>query len=431
MKALWLTLLVAAAPASAQDTLRLPALQDAAVQQDPRARQLLLQEAATELRLRNIAAERLPSLTFLGEASHQSEVPGIPIELPGMEIPQPPKSRYEAAVNVEQLLYDGGVLSRRRAAEEAHLRAERARIAAALHPLRSEVNQAFFRALLLQARTEETALLIADLEARLDMLRTQVREGSALPGDTAVVRAEMLRAAQNHSEAAADRRAALAVLAQLTDVQITEGDVLQLPDLAEAVRRIQAVVAPYDTAARMHPRYSVFDAEREQLEQQSSLVQARAQPQISAFGQLAYGRPGPKQFTDEFHEYWLAGVRLRWQPWNWGTTAREREVLRIQQDVVHAEEASFTEQLRREVQDDVQTIERLQSAVALDEQIIALREQVERQARAQLAERVMTPADYVDVRTDLQEARLALQRHRVELAQARAHYLTTLGVGPR
>ena len=73
-------------------------------------------------------------------------------------------------------------------------------------------------------------------------------------------------------------------------------------------------------------------------------------------------------------------------------------------------------------------MERLQAAIQTDEQIIALRAQVERQARAQLAERAITPAAYVDVRTDLKEARLAQQRHRVELARARAQYLTTLGI---
>lgn len=436
MKAIWITVFVLAAPviatpADAQDTLRLPVLQEAAVRQDPRAVQLLLQETATELRLRTLAAERLPSLTVRGDASHQSEVPGIPIELPDAQVPQPPERRYEAALEVEQLLFDGGVLSRRRAEEQARLRSERARIAAALHPLRSEVNQAFFRSLLLQSRIEEATLLIADLEARLELIRTQVREGTALPGDTAVVRAEMLRAEQNLDEAATDRRAALAILARLTDMRITDGDVLEVPDLEEAVRRIQSAVEPTDSALRIHPRYAAFEAEREQLRQQSLVLRSQTRPQVSAFGQLAYGRPGLKQFTDEFHEYWLAGVRLRWQPWNWGSNGRDREVLRIRQEIVRTEEAAFAEQLRREVEDEVQTVERLESAIAIDERIIALREQVERQARAQLTERAITPAEYVDVRTDLQEARLALRRHRIELAQARAQYLTTLGARPR
>lgn len=126
-----------------------------------------------------------------------------------------------------------------------------------------------------------------------------------------------------------------------------------------------------------------------------------------------------------------SGFQFRWQPWNWGTTSRERDVLRIQQEIVRTEEAAFTEQLRRDVQDEVQTIARLQDAVALDQRIIALREQVERQARAQSTERAITPAESIEVRTDFQEPRLALHRHHVELAHARAQYLTTLGVALR
>jgi outer membrane protein TolC len=429
MNAIWLAALVFVSPAGAQDTLRLGVLQREAVERDPRARQIALQEAATELRLLDLAVERVPGFTVHGEATHQSEVPSLPIEQPGRMIPQPPKRRYETALDVEQLLYDGGALQRRRATEEARLRAELARVAAALHPLRSEVNQAFFRALLLQARGEEVNLLIADLAARLEVLRVQVRQGAALPGDTAVLRAEILKAEQNRSEVAADYRAAVALVGELTGVQITGADVLELPNLADEVRLARAAADP-GGATRVHPRYAVFDAQREELRQQLLVVQAEVRPQVFAFGQLAYGRPGPKQFTDELHEYWLAGVRLRWRPWTWGATRRQREQLRLQQQILDTEEAAFTAQLRRETTDEIQRIASLEAAVVLDAQILALREQVERQARAQLAERVITPAQYVDVRTDLQEARVAQRRHRIELEQARAQYLVTLGVVP-
>ena len=52
----------AAVPAVAQDTLRLPALQRAAVAHDPRAQQLELLASASVLRLRNLSAAWLPSL---------------------------------------------------------------------------------------------------------------------------------------------------------------------------------------------------------------------------------------------------------------------------------------------------------------------------------------------------------------------------------
>lgn len=430
--------LVVAAPAAAQEQLCLPELQQTAVERDPRTRQLALQESATERRVRNIDAERLPALTLVGQGHYQSEVPSVPIDQPGISIPEPPKSRYEARLDVEQLLYDGGRLSRERDVEEAHLRTELARITAELYPLRAEVNQAFFRALLLQERLDEIEALTEDLRARLTLLRAQVREGTALPGDTAVVRAELLGAEQKRSEALADRRAALSVLAELVGRPIRDDDVLVLPDLAPEVAHVRGAAEPSELepeapqeapiVSREHPRYAVFEARREQLERQASLIEAQTLPRVSAFGEFGYGRPGLQQFTSDLHDYWLAGLRVRWQPWNWGTTKRDREILRIQQEIVDTEEAAFTDRLRRDVEDDVETMDRLRTTVATDDRIIALREQVERQASVQLAERAITPAEYVDIRTDLQEARLARQRHIVELAQARARFLTDLGI---
>lgn len=401
-----------------QDTLRLGALQDAAVQRDPRARQAQMQARATELRLRNLDAERLPRLGVRAEATRQSEVASLPIEMPGVEVPEPPKSRFEAAVEAQVTLWDGGVLASRREVERARLQAAQAQLAAQLHPLRMEVAEAFFAAFLLQERMAEAGTLLDDLEARLAMVRAQLRAGAALPGDTAALRAELLGAAQQRDELAADRRAALRVLAQLTGRDAGEADVLALPDLDDRM----GVDGPH------HPQYAVFAAERARLEREAALVRARTQPQVSAFGQLAYGRPGLAQFRDDLHEYWIGGVRVRWQPWDWGAAGREGQVLQVQRQMVDTEEAAFTARLGREVADELAALPRLRDALAADDRIVALREQVERQARVQLEERAITAAAYVDARTDLQEARVARQRHRVELARAQARYLTTLGV---
>ncbi|HEY7480714.1 MAG TPA: TolC family protein, partial [Gemmatimonadales bacterium] len=87
--------------------------------------------------------------------------------------------------------------------------------------------------------------------------------------------------------------------------------------------------------------------------------------------------------------------------------------------------------LARAVVTDLEDITRLKAALADDERIVALRTEVERQGRAQFDEGAITTPDYVETRTDVLEARLTLERHRVELAQARSRYLTTLGITPR
>jgi outer membrane protein TolC len=370
--------------------------------------------------LRNLAVQRYPQLTTNGEATYQSEVASIPVNIPGVEVPEPPKARVEAALNADLLLYDGGALEARRAAERAQLAAEKAEIAATLYPLRAEVSQSFFSALLLQERMRESATLIEELEARLALVRSRVLAGAALPGDTAALRADLLRVQQQRQELAAERRVALLVLGRLTGREISGADVLVLPELASE-RMASAELRP-------HPQYEVFAARGEALERQAAVIRARSRPQASAFGKLAYGRPGLQQFTDEFHEYGLVGIRVRWTPWDWGANRRERQELRLQREILDTEEAAFAERLRRQVERPLAAITRLREALETDERIIALREQIVRQTRAQFDERAVTAAQYVDALTDLEAARVARLRHRVELVQARADYLNILGV---
>ena len=418
-----------ARPLAAQDTLRLPALQRAAVEHDPRARQADLLAHQTALRLRNLATERMPQLSVTGEATYQSEVTSIPLSIPGTMIPQPPHGRFEVALNADWLIYDGGANAARRAAERAELAAASARLAAELEPLRMEVNEAFFSALALQEGAAEVGTLIDDLAARLEQAREGVRAGAALPGDTAAILAELLAAVERQRSLAAERTAWLSVLARLGGRGIDERAVLVLPVLTDEVARVRAAVAADDRSVMLaHPQFAALDAQREQLERQSDAVRAQSRPHSSAFGSLAFGRPGYEQFTDELHDYWIGGIRFRWAPLDWGRTRRERAVLDVQREIIDSREAAFVERLARESEQPLATMDRLRSTIETDDRIIELRAQVVRQARTQFEERAITAASYVDALTDLERARVTRALHRVQLAQAEATYLTMLGI---
>jgi outer membrane protein TolC len=158
---------------------------------------------------------------------------------------------------------------------------------------------------------------------------------------------------------------------------------------------------------------------------------AQEKPRVSAFGRVGYGKPGLSLLSSAFQTYWLAGVQVQWTPWTWGSTDRDREALDVQRQIVSTNESAFTESLRRNVQQSIATMNRLDSTLAFDDRIIALRDAIDREARAKLQEGAITAADYVDRNTDLLAARLARVQHRVELSQARANFLTILGVEVR
>ncbi|MGH7482781.1 MAG: TolC family protein, partial [Longimicrobiales bacterium] len=133
-------------------------------------------------------------------------------------------------------------------------------------------------------------------------------------------------------------------------------------------------------------------------------------------------------FGTEPDTWWQAGLRLRWTPWEWGTRDRERETLRLRQRALAAERAAFVDRLGRAVADERALIRVLRAGLEADRRIVALREQIEAQQRARLEEGALLPSAYVDARTDVTEARVALRRRRVEIARLEAAYLTQLGV---
>ena len=143
-------------------------LQQAAIDTDPRTHQLQLFMQQTDLRLRNISAQRLPSITIDGQAQYQSDVahlsPAPPL-IGGLF--KPPKDTYDSGIRLDQRLFDPTV-SAQGAVERAQLAENQARVRSTLFTLRQQVNDAFFGAAALQARAGSLAATIADLncEAR-------------------------------------------------------------------------------------------------------------------------------------------------------------------------------------------------------------------------------------------------------------------------
>ena len=415
--------------AGAQDTLTLGALQAAAVRRDPRADQFDLLRDATRQRMTTLDMERRPQLALNGSASHQSDVTQLGGALPNLRVPVLPKDRWQATLDVTQLLYDGGAIAARQSLERARLAESSAAVDAALYRLRGEVNGAYFSAFLLQERAREFEALLFDLDARLQLARARVVNGTALPRDTSAIVAEQLRAVLARDEALAARGASLAVLARLTGLPVSARSVLLLPALDEEVARTQADGQVERLCER--PEFAQFARTRDRLEREATLTQVENRPRVVLAGQAGLGRPGLNQFRTDPDEFWQAALRVEWRPWTWRSADRAAEALRLQQRIVTTEERALAEQLARAVESDLAEMHRLRAALASDQRLVEVRASIERQARAQFNEGAITGADYVETRTDVVEATLLLQRHRAELALAQARYLTTLGLAPR
>ena len=417
-----------AQPATAAgEPLQLAALQREARDADARAREIALVASQADLRVRNIDVERLPAVSALGQSQYQSDVPTAPFTLPnGQPAFAPPHFTYDGSLRVDQRLFDP-TIDPRRALVRADAAESQARIRTSLFALRQEVNEAFFTSALLQEQLGALAASIDDLEARLRETAVRVREGAALAGEAAAVEASLLRSRQQADELRATRAAALARLSRLTGRSIGPEAATSLPDLAAEVAAARSAL----DAQRARPEYEQFDRARDRATRQQDVAAASERPQVSAFGRVGYGRPGLNFINDRAETYALGGLQLQWKAWTWGASARERDALSIQREIVTAEESAFTSGLRRAIENDLASIDRLRGALASDDRILELRDAIDRAARARLREGATTASDYLDRRTEWLTAQFDRARHRVELAQAQAHLLTTLGLEVR
>jgi outer membrane protein TolC len=414
---------VAQAPHGSTDSLRLGVLQRQAEDADPRQRQFALLTRQTDLRLHNLSAERLPSFSAQAQAQYQSETLEVPQVGGNRLFPTPDKDSYDTRLSVEQSIFDPSIAKRRRV-EQASLAQSQAGVRTELYSLRQEVNGAFFNGALLAEQRRIIATTMADLEARLVEARAGVKEGAALPSDTGIIQATLLLRQQDAAEVEAKARANMIKLNQLVQRSLPDSGQFIIPDLAQETAQARKGL----DSLRARPEYQQFDRSRELLTRQEEALAADQQPRLSAFGQAGYGRPGLNPVDDTFHTYFIAGVQVKWAPWNWGSTERERQALAFQTQIVRSEEEAFTNRLTRQIQDDLADIDRLDTAQALDEQIVSLREGVAQETGIRFHEGVVTASEYVDRSTDVLQARLTRATHRVEQAEARARLLTLLGL---
>lgn len=398
------------------DSLRLAPLLAAVERTDRRAAQLAIIAQQSELRVRSLGAERLPTVSALATGQYVSDVPSIG------GVPMVPFQQYDAYLTVRQRLFDP-TRAPRLAAEQAQFDESDARVRSALWQQRQAVSDAFFGALALDAERATLGAALADLEAQQQLSARRAAAGAALSSEPALFEAEILRRRQAMDALDSDRRATLAILASLTGTLIDDATPIAVPDLA---LRVAAARAALDSL-HSRPEYAQFAAARSALIERGQSLKRQDLPRLSAFGRTGYGRPGINPLARDFQAYWIAGLQLEWAAFNWGTTARDQEIQTLQSQLVERDEEAFTAQLQRAATRDLATIDRLERTLASDDAIIALHARILTETQRRHTEGAVTAAEYVDRETDLLTARVSRDLHRVRLAEARARFLTTLG----
>ena len=172
---------------------------DSAAAVTPLAGEKKLYDDISALRDRNISAAYLPSLDAGASYSYSSDVVDMSamlgaLPIPPGSLPAIPHDQYRATLDVNQVIWDGGVTRNARAVEQVVKELNMTQNEADIFRLREQVNNYYFLVLLTSSQTEVTEILISELEAKINDTKSGVSNGVISPVTLDVLSAEKIRA---------------------------------------------------------------------------------------------------------------------------------------------------------------------------------------------------------------------------------------------
>jgi len=389
----------------------------AAITNYPNYRQMDMDVQINQLNKQNIQTTYLPSLNLNGQASYQSDVTKVPISVPGMDIPTISKDWYAVNLDIEQMIYDGGLTANRKKVEDADLGISHQKLQVEFFQLKNRVNQLYFNTILLRKSLEILEVLKKNLESTIGDAQVALNNGAILSSDVDALKVEYHLAIQQIIEKQEDVKALLGSLQVLTGLNLTNADQLVIPE---------PEIVDYHFENN-RPEYMLLGKQQTKIEALTELTQTKRMPLFMAFGQAGLGRPGYDMLNNDFDTYYKIGARLHWNIWDWNKVKREKRVLNVQNEIITTQKQSFDQQLKAELESKMAAIRKAEQLITSDQTIVELQGNVVSTANVQLRNGNITTTNYIIELNKQVKAQLNLEVHKLQLIYSKYQYNITLG----
>jgi len=375
----------------------------------PLVKQYGLIEQTAKYNIDNANKGYLPQLTLSAKATYQSEVTSIPAVLGqklGISLPSLAKDQYQAVLEATQVIWDGGVISTQNKITKAGAEVEKQKLEVDLYTLKDRVNQLFFGILLLDEQLKQTEILKNDLKTSYDRVAAYKKNGVASQPDLDAIRVEQLNADQRTSDIQNTIKTYCLMLSALTKLDINEKTELKKPEIDWSTLKNVDV---------HRPEIGLFDAQGKLYDNQKNLILSANRPKVGAFVQGGYGQPGLNMFTIGFSPFYIGGVRFSWNISNLYSQKANLIKLDLSKKAVDIQKETFLFNNDLVTKQQQNEIEKLQSTVTNDNEIIRLRQNIKNATNARLDNGTASVSDLVRDLNAENQAKQLKSLHEIQL----------------
>jgi len=401
-----------------RDTLDLQYCYSKARELSPLKKQELLNKSIHELNYKNSGSSYLPKLFINGKASYQSEV----ITIPGLslvpEFPIIPKEQFNVSINLHQNIYDGGLSKHSRQIDESQLVIAEMDLETQLYRLNETINSIYFNILNLQEGLKILDKSLENLASQKKLIESRVKNGVILESNLFNLEKQILTIEQEIISLESDRNVMYTMLSEWIGQDVTTETILLIPDSPELEQ----------TLSINRPEMGLFESQRNLLDAQYGISNINRTPKIWAFAQGGIGQPNPMNFFEVDPEtYYIFGIQLNWDIYDWGQTNRKKQVFKMQQAIVDTKQQDFERNLNISMIKQYRELEKLKEILHKDNQIIELQEMIVKSTFSELENGVITSTQYLTELNTLIQAQIKRAQHELSLSHTYVNIYTSTG----
>lgn len=398
---------------NAQETLTLEDCYALATKNYPLAKQKELLQQKSNYEIDAITKGKLPKIDLNAQATYQSDVIGFPSKMPGVTPIN--KDQYRATLDINQLLYNGGMIEANSELKQAQTKTQQQQIEVSLYQLKTRIHQYYFSILLLQEKSELLKSKKELLQSKVQEVKSGVKYGAILPASELILEAELLKIKQQLTEIDFEKIKMTQNLSDLTFTKIDTQTILLVPN------------SNLENNRNNRPEIVFYNLQKQQLEFSKKTLATSVLPKINAFAQAGYGNPGLNMLDNSFQPFYIAGLKANWTILDWGKNKIDLKTIDIAKEIIETEKETFELNNKMQLREIESEIGKTKQLLELDNNIIHVREKIVTSANAQMKNGVITTSEYLTEFSNLYEAKNSLKTHEVQLAAAKSSYEITNG----
>ena len=354
--------------------------QQAAEKNYPLIKQYGLIAKTTQLTVKNIQKGWLPQVTASAQATYQSAVTAWPESMQsiyqqmGLNMKGLRKDQYKIGVDLQQTIYDGRAISSQRNIAQQEGKVQEAQTETNLYQVRRRVNEMYCSLLLLNEQIQLNEDVKALLQSSEKKLSAMVKGGTAATSDLDNVRAERLSVEQQNENLKQQKQMLQRMLSVFCGLEVNN---TQKP-------------APVQIASSVNhrPEMHLYNSQLELTEAKEKALDTQLRPKLGLFAQGFYGYPGLNMFEDMMNRKWslngIVGIKLSWTVSAFYTHKNDKARLSAQREMIeNAREVFLFNNKLEEIQQN-ENINRYQTMMKSDDEIIVLRTNVRKAAESKL-----------------------------------------------